>query len=307
MQISSAKRVRRIVLSGFVAWLGLFAAPPSFAEEEQAESVHVDADLEWRTISAPASRLEIIESRLSHDWKLGPLTPSIDVRSWRGGFEDAPALVDDLRSQASVSMTFALPNLPMLSVSAAREQRTLMSSAWLGKVSDAGTNTANAMLWYGLGAWEVSAGSGYTQVADPLRGVLDWSTVEHSATVTYRPIDSLALSLAGKLQQVRYSAGSDWLNSSSVTASAYYTNYRHNITAFVWGSLIENQDSYGASASRNYDLAVQISKELRTGWLPIGGTHSIGIEYAMSHYQDMLYSAYSSGASIGRLTYRIEH
>jgi hypothetical protein len=143
-------------------------------------------------------------------------------------------------------------------------------------------------------------------MADPVRGLTNWSTVDHAAVLTYRLTPSLALSFGGGLQKQRYGSGADWLDSSSVTASAYYTLPSYQINAFVWGSLIANEDAYGAPASRNVDLALQISKDLRRGWLPIAGKQSIGFEFMMSQYQNMVYSRYSSGAYIARLTFRVE-
>jgi hypothetical protein len=254
----------------------------------------------------PLSELDAFESRLEHAWEIGWLKPSLAVRGGRQGYEDAPAIIDELHNDANVQMNIGLPSWPMLSLSYSRQQRKLIADGWSGNLSDTVTNSADASLWYGLGKWETFASARMARASDPVRNGPDWIANEYAAMITYRPITTLALSIGGGLQRNRYGAGSDWLESHSATASLYYTHERTQMDFYLWGSFIENNDAFGSAASRNFDFALKIGKKLTEGWLPMPGTHSLGIEIGMSHYQDVLYPAFTSGAAIGRLVYRID-
>lgn len=296
-----------LAAAAWIAGMLVLVAPNVDARAEVESDFTAFGALGWSGLAPELDPLGTFESGLSHAWQLGPLKPSVQLRGVREGFEDAPGLVDDLRNEALVRMDFALPHWPMLSVSYGREQRRLLTDSWAGALSDAESRTLLASLWYGFGSWEIYASSYFTDMTDAVKNSLTWSSRDHTVMLSYRPLPALALSLGGGMQQQRYGAGTDWLSSRSINASAYYTLDSHQISAYVWGSWIENDGAYGASGNRNYDFIVKLEKQLRTGWLPMPGRQFIGIEFATSYYQDMAYSRYSGGVSTGRILFRIEN
>ena len=254
--------------------------------------------------------------RFEAAWNLGFLEPKLEVgRSWRlhpeqDPREQDPRANEEDRSKARLAIAVPLPHLPLLTLSAGRESRSLTPTGHRlaePEVKEVLTDVASASLWYGRERWSASVTSSYFEVAQSQNNASEAVIQDHVVTLDYRFTDSLSVEPLVEYMESTYPGLDYGATSALASLGLYQSTSDGRLRTYVYASYLADRDSgeYGGYIdTRSTDLAVGLEQDIRRLLGPLGLRHSrqsIGLQFSVGHYDDLVYreaSMYTWGAFV---------
>ena len=252
--------------------------------------------------------------RFEAAWNLGFLEPKLEVaRSWKLHPEQDPReqnsrANEEDRSKARLSIAVPLPHLPLLTLSAGRESKSLTPTghrlAEQEEVKEVLSDVASASLWYGRERWSASVTSSYFEVAQSQKKASKAVIQDYIVTLAYRPTDSFSVEPLVEYMVSTYPGLDYGATSALASLGLYQSTSDGRLRTYVYASYLADRDSgeYGGYIdTRSSDLAVGLEQDIRRLLGPLGLRHSrqsIGLQFSVGYYDDLVYreaSTYTYG------------
>jgi hypothetical protein len=245
--------------------------------------------------------------RFESSWRLGFFEPKLELSYFQKQRLD-PGADEKTLSKARFSFNVQLPDLPLLTLSGGRETRKVAPAKSRLKHANGEevvTDVASATLWYGRESWEVYATSSFFHVEQNLDDTSDSVLHDHIFSLTYRPTAALSITPLVEYTKTRYPRSNYGTTSMVGSLGVYHASFGGSLNSYLYASYLADRDSLGYVDTRSIDLSVGLEQDVSRFFGLAHGKQTLGLEFNVGRYEDLVYREASTTTYGGFLRLRI--